>query len=88
MWSGAVAACVLGAGVEPWIAVVMSEIPQRPRLDEFTATSAVDETGSDERGVFLASASVTRQVVLPTPQPLAFLGGHSIIVYAAAPELA
>ena len=49
--------------------------PQRPRLDEFTATSAADETGSDERGVLLASASMTRQVVLPTPQPLAFLRG-------------
>ena len=54
----------------------MSEIPTRPWLDEFTAASAVDETGSDERGELLARPAMPRRTVDTVPNPLAILRVH------------
>ena len=76
MRGGAVAVRVLRAGVEARVAVVMSQVPRRTRLDEFTAPRAIDESGIDERRPRPTSAPVNRQPVLPVPQSLARLRVH------------
>ena len=87
---GAIAVRMLRAGVEGRVTVVVSQVPRRTRLDEFSAPRAIHKTGSDQRCPRLASASVTRQVVLPTPQPLARLCVHRVStppVMSHAPHL-
>ena len=78
MRGGAVAVGVFGAGVEARVAVAVSQVPRRAGLDEFTTPRAIDEAGSDERSPCPASAPVTRQPVLPIPQPLARLRVHGV----------
>jgi hypothetical protein len=65
VWGGAVAVRMLGAGVEARVAVVVSQVPRRTRLDEFTAHRAIHESGIDERCPRPTSAPVNRQPVLP-----------------------
>ena len=69
MRSCAVAVRMLGAGVKARVAVVVSQVPRRTRLDGLTTASAVDSASSDDGHERLASASVERLPVLPVAQP-------------------
>ena len=82
MRGGAVELRMLGAVVAHSV-VGMPKIPERPWLDEFTAASAVDETGGDHRRELLARAPVKRQPILPVPHSLARLRVHPPIVVPA-----
>jgi hypothetical protein len=70
--SAAIAGGVLGPGMDEWVAIIVSEIPERSGFDRLVAANALSQAGSDEGFEKFAGQLVTRySVALRMAQSLA-----------------